>query len=89
IAVDPRNDGDVVYTAYQFGAFSRPDLAKGLRASITPRPPSGSTYRWNWIAPIVLSPFHPDIVYCGSQKVLRSFDQGATWKEISPDLTKA
>lgn len=89
IAVDPRGDGDVVYTAYQFGAFTRQDLAKGLRSGINVAPHPGTTNRFNWIAPIALSPFHPDVVFVGTQRVYRSFDQGATFTEISPDLTKA
>jgi photosystem II stability/assembly factor-like uncharacterized protein len=87
IAVDPRNDGDLVYVAYQFGQHFAVETGKETR-SITPRPPKGTTYRFNWISPIIISSFQPDILYLGSQFLHRSFNQGRTWEVISPDLTK-
>jgi len=87
IAVDPRNDGDLVYVAYQFGQHFAVEPGKDTRP-ITPRPPKGTTYRFNWISPIVISTFQPDIIYLGSQYLHRSFNQGRTWETISPDLTK-
>ncbi len=46
-------------------------------------------YRFNWTYPIVLSPHDPGVLYVGSNKVLRTRDEGQTWEEISPDLTYA
>src|SRR4029079_7505451 len=43
--------------------------------------------RYNWIAPIALSPFNPSVVYAGAQVLFRSLDRGDHWEEISPDLT--
>lgn len=89
IAVDPRNGGDVVYTASQFGAFSGQNLVTRERWSARPRAGRGEeALRFNWIAPIMISPHHPDIVYAGSQKLHRSFNQGRAYEAISPDLTK-
>lgn len=88
IAIDPRENVDTVYTAFQFGGFIRNDFHLKATQFIQPRNPQGVTNRWNWIAPLVLSPFHPDIVFAGSQMVYRSFDQGRTWQPISGDLTK-
>ncbi len=45
-------------------------------------------YRFQWNAPIRLSPHNPDIVYTTSQYVHRSKDGGQTWERISPDLTR-
>jgi photosystem II stability/assembly factor-like uncharacterized protein len=39
------------------------------------------------MAPTLLSNHNPDIVYHGVQYVLKSTDQGGTWKRISPDLS--
>ncbi|MFX6728625.1 hypothetical protein ABTH13_19965, partial [Acinetobacter baumannii] len=50
--------------------------------------PAGPPPRFNWISPLVLSPHAPDIVYCGAQRLYRSFDSGHTYQPISPDLTK-
>lgn len=85
IAVDPRNDGDVIYTGSQFGAEGGTDQKTRERWSATPR---GRDNRFNWVSPIVISTFHSDIVYFGAQKLYRSFDQGRHYEAISPDLTK-
>jgi hypothetical protein len=47
--------------------------------------------RYQWNAPIVLSPHNPGIVYIASQYVWRSLSRGnpGTFVRISPDLTKA
>ena len=45
-------------------------------------------YRFQWNAPIRLSPHNPDVVYTTSQFVHRSNDGGQTWDVISPDLTR-
>ncbi len=89
IAVDPRNDGDTIYTASQFGSFYGFTQSKNERWYPHPATKKGDPeLRFNWIAPIIASSHHPDIIYVGSQKVHRSFDQGRTFKDISPDLTK-
>jgi hypothetical protein len=44
-------------------------------------------YRFQWVAPIAVSPHDPNVVYHGSQFVHRSSDRGMNWETISPDLT--
>lgn len=89
IAVDPRNDGDVVYGASQFGSHYVIDQATGQRRFIQPSAVKDSpALRFNWISPIFISKSHPDVIYIGSQRLHRSFDQGRTWEVISGDLTK-
>ncbi|MGB0386070.1 MAG: VPS10 domain-containing protein, partial [Ardenticatenaceae bacterium] len=46
-------------------------------------------YRFAWTYPIVISPHDPNVLYVGGNQVLRSTDEGASWEEISPDLTRA
>ena len=56
--------------------------------TIQPLPEKGDPkLRFNWNAPIALSPRHPDRIYIGSQFLHQSDDMGNTWKKISPDLT--
>jgi hypothetical protein len=43
--------------------------------------------RFQWNAPIVVSPHNPDVVYNASQHVWRSTDLGITWERISEDLS--
>ncbi len=45
-------------------------------------------YRFNWTYPIVISPHDPNILYIGGNQVLKSTDEGQSWTEISPDLTR-
>ena len=49
--------------------------------------PDSVLYRFNWIAPVRLSPQDPNTIYYGSQFLLRSKDRGEHWEVISPDLT--
>ena len=44
-------------------------------------------YRFQWVAPMAVSPHNPDVVYHGSQHIHRSTDRGVSWETISPDLT--
>ncbi len=85
VAVDPRDDGDQIYTASQFGAHEAMNQKTGARWGIRP---SGRDLRFNWVSPILISPHHPDILYIGSQKLHRSLNQGKSWEALSDDLSK-
>jgi len=87
VTVDPRDNG-IVYAGFQFGNYFMINKNTHESKYITPKHNIGEPqYRWNWNTPVVLSPHNPDIVYMGSQKLLRSMDQGQHFQEISPDLT--
>jgi len=43
--------------------------------------------RFNWNAPILVSPHDSNVVYHAANKLLRSSYRGENWVEISPDLT--
>ncbi len=87
VAVHPSNS-NLVYTGFQFGNYYRIDRSKNDYTFITPKHDIGSdTYRFNWNTPVILSPHNTDVVYMGSQKVLRSMNRGDDFTEISPDLT--
>jgi photosystem II stability/assembly factor-like uncharacterized protein len=89
IAIDPTNDGDLVYVSSQFGSFEAIDQATNARWGVRPTPPKDDPQaRYNWIAPIVVSPHSPNIVYVGAQRLYRSFNQGRRFEPISPDVTK-
>jgi photosystem II stability/assembly factor-like uncharacterized protein len=49
--------------------------------------PDSILYRFNWIAPVRISPQDHNTLYYGSQFLLRSQDRGDHWEVISPDLT--
>lgn len=93
IAVDPRNP-DLIYAGTYIGQITRKDRAQGRQRDIVAYPqmhdgtaPRDIVYRFQWNAPIRISPHNPDVVYHCSQYVHRSEDGGQTWKLISPDLT--
>jgi photosystem II stability/assembly factor-like uncharacterized protein len=50
--------------------------------------PVDQRYRFNWNAPIVSSPHDPGVIYHAGNVVLKTSDQGHSWQEISPDLTR-
>jgi photosystem II stability/assembly factor-like uncharacterized protein len=84
-----------LYNESQFGAMERTDLwtgqTKGMggmgRGNTAPAQWEGQEIRWNWNAPIVVSPHNPDTVYHAANVVLRSVDRGDAWERISPDLS--
>ncbi|MCJ7587221.1 MAG: hypothetical protein MUQ00_04880 [Candidatus Aminicenantes bacterium] len=88
---------EYIYYESQFGYSSRQNLKTGETISLSRRntpeenaagnPPQ----RYQWNAPIVLSPHNPGIVFVCSQYVHRSLSRGEkdTWSAVSPDLTKA
>ncbi|PTM10728.1 MAG: glycosyl hydrolase [Bacteroidetes bacterium] len=87
VQVDSRNH-NIVYSGSQFGSYSRQNLETGDRIRISPRHELGdSPYRYNWQTPILLSSHNQDILYMGSNKLLRSMDQGENFDVISGDLT--
>ncbi len=86
-AIDPR-DPNVVYSAGFYGSISRTNLATGERKRILPVEfESDPPLRGQWVAPFILSPHNPDILYHGMQYIFRSLDRGDTWEKISKDLT--
>ncbi|MFC1553048.1 WD40/YVTN/BNR-like repeat-containing protein [candidate division KSB1 bacterium] len=44
-------------------------------------------FRFNWSAPIVLSPHNPHTIFFGGNYLFKSVDRGDHWEIISPDLT--
>ena len=95
-AIDPTNP-NVVYSAGFYGTISRTEYD---RTGTAPGRPFSKTLlprqfenepklRGEWLAPFILSPHNPDILYHGMQFLFRSLDRGDTWERISPDLTYA
>ena len=48
----------------------------------------GVAPRYNWNAPILLSPHDPKTLYYGSQNLYRTTNRGDSWEKISDDLTR-
>jgi len=87
-AVEPGNP-DIVYSEWQQGNLVRTDRTTGGIVYIQPQPePGDPPERFNWDAPILISPHSPTRLYYASQRVWRSDDRGDAWRPVSPDLTK-
>ena len=86
--VDP-NDPDIVYSEAQNGGLARFDRKTGEVLDIQPQPGPGEPgLRWNWDAPLLLSPHSPTRLYFAANRIFRSDDRGDTWTPVSPDLTR-
>ena len=86
-AIDP-TDPDIVYSAGFYGTISRTNMATGASQNVVPRPePDEANFRGQWVAPFIISPHNPRIIYHGMNFLFRSMDRGDSWDRISPDLT--
>jgi hypothetical protein len=86
-AVDP-NDPNIVYSQWQQGNLVRYDRKTGEVIYIQPQPAAGEeSERFNWDAPILISPHDPARIYFASQRLWRSDDRGDSWTAISGDLS--
>ena len=78
-----------MYGETQQGGLHRIDRVSGERTFIQPQALEGEDYeRFNWDAPIEVSPHSATRLYFGSQRVWRSDNRGDSWTPISGDLTK-
>ncbi|MYD09420.1 MAG: glycosyl hydrolase [Chloroflexi bacterium] len=101
IAVDP-DDSDIVYVG---AIGSSPGGGNSLQRydhriqqirliATWPRSSTGlgagaDKYRFAWTYPIVFSPHDSGAIYIGGNQILKTTDEGQSWQEISPDLTRA
>ncbi len=88
-------DPNIVYAGSYGGHIDRTDHALGQSRQVTAWPENqigqaakDVKYRFQWNAPIVISPHDPKTIYHGAQVLLRSRDEGQSWEEISGDLTR-
>ncbi|MBI9064181.1 MAG: glycosyl hydrolase, partial [Marinilabiliaceae bacterium] len=87
-ATEPGNP-DIVYNEWQEGNLVRVDVTTGEVIHIQPQPDKGEPHeRYNWDAPILVSPHAPTRLYFASQRVWQSDDRGDSWKALSEDLTR-
>ena len=94
IAIDPRNP-NVTYAGCYGGSINRVDRETGDVRQMLLYPqlqlgqaPKTMKHRFQWNAPIRISPHDHDVIYHTSQYVNRTSDAGYSWETISPDLTR-
>ncbi len=94
IAPDPR-DPNIVYAADYQGNITRYDRHIGQVKAITEQPELSDAHgaanlehRFQWTAPVMLSPHDPNTLYHGGERLFKTTDGGVHWQAISPDLTR-
>lgn len=94
LAFDPENPTHVMGGSY-LGTIELQDVnaKEGTKIMVEPiqylgREARNMKYLYNWNAPIIRSKFEANTFYHCAQMVLRTSNNGETWEEISPDLTR-
>ena len=94
VVSDP-SDPNIVYAGEYLGIITRYDHRTGEERNISAWPdnPSGWAgqdmhYRFQWTAPIAISPHDPKTVYHAANVLFRTTDGGQTWSAVSGDLTR-
>ena len=88
VRVDPTNP-NILYTMSQYAGIMRYDKSNGEKIGIQPQPEKGeAALRWNWDAPLIISPHKSDRLYFAANFLFQSDDKGDSWVKISPDLTR-
>ena len=86
-ATEPGNP-NISYGEFQQGRLWRIDNTTRETVYIQPQGKDGDPAdRFNWDAPILVSPHNPTRLYVASQRVWRSDNRGDDWTAISNDLT--
>jgi photosystem II stability/assembly factor-like uncharacterized protein len=86
--IDP-TDPNIMYSQWQYGNLVRYNRKSGERIKIQPIPGKDEKpYRWNWDAPLLISPHNPKRLYFAANVVFRSDNRGDGWQTISGDLSR-
>ncbi len=92
VAVDPRNSNIIYYDTQD--NITRVNMLNHEQRRISPYPvvnagasAGAMKYRFNWTAPLLISPTDPNILYYGANVLFKTTDGGTSWQIISPDLT--
>ena len=88
-------DPDIVYAADYQGNITRYDRHVGQVKSITEQPELSDAHgaanlehRFQWTAPVMISPHDPNTLYHGAEVLMKTTDGGVHWEAMSPDLTR-
>ncbi|MGD0694191.1 MAG: glycosyl hydrolase [Terriglobia bacterium] len=88
-------DANIVYAGEYEGVVTRFDKRTGQAQMISPWPEvtdgmgaASLKHRFQWTAPLVISPHDPNTLYHGAEVLFKTTDGGMSWTAISPDLTR-
>jgi len=80
-------DPNIVYAGGEARGLWRIDRSNRQVKVISPNVSRDGDYRTATNVPLAFSPQDAHVLYEGTQYLLETRDEGATWKQISPDLT--
>ena len=88
-------DPNIVYAGDYEGNLTRFDKRTGQVKNIGVQPELSDAqgaasleHRFQWTAPMQISPHDPNTLYYGGERVFKTTDGGMHWEAISPDLTR-
>jgi photosystem II stability/assembly factor-like uncharacterized protein len=88
-------DPNIVYAGDYQGLITRFDKRTGQIKNIAENPEindgsgaSGLEHRFQWTAPMLISPHDPNTLYHAGESLFKTTDGGMHWDAISPDLTR-
>ena len=93
VLADPRN-ADIVYGTNEnlISRFNKQamqwQVISAWPVDVSGHPARELEHRFNWTSPLALSPFDPDTLYYGMERLYKTTDDGMSWNAISPDLTR-
>ncbi|MBZ5722175.1 MAG: glycosyl hydrolase [Acidobacteriia bacterium] len=88
-------DPNIVYAGDYQGKITRFDKRTGQLKNVSVQPEISDgggaaivEHRFQWTAPIVISPNDPNTLYHAGERLFKTTDGGMHWEAISPDLTR-
>ena len=88
-------DANIAYAGEYEGVITRFDKRNGQTKNIAEQPEISDgggaaqlEHRFQWTAPILISPHDPNTLYHGGERLFKTTDAGMHWEAISPDLTR-
>lgn len=90
---DPRNP-EIIFAGDHNGHFTKYDEHTGQIQDIAPwfgaraHQASELKHRFQWTAPMEISPNDPSVMYLGGEAVFKTTNGGMSWTAISPDLSR-
>ena len=88
-------DPNIVYAGDYQGRITRFDKRTGQVKNVQVNPDlsdgggaANLEHRFQWTAPIVISPHDPNTLYHAGERLFKTTDGGMHWEVISPDLTR-
>jgi len=89
------DSADITYGGDNSGFLVRIDHRTDFGRMVSPwpdspdgHPASEGRYRFQWTAPLLVSPHDPSTLYVGGNVLFKTVNGGQSWTVVSPDLTR-